>query len=179
MSQEASAAVAHGGTDTAPPRSDQSRSDLRRFATTGLHWLRSDLFLRTPSGPVGRRKILLAIACVLGGAAVSLSRTVGAGSLNTIWIEDAKNLLDQSLNFSFWTTLKTPISGYYQEPARGITELAIQFPLRWVPPSSTRSMALSPTSPAGRTCAALGSGCSSPRLRARYRSRTRRPTTTW
>jgi hypothetical protein len=116
-----------------PSRSVQSRSGLGHFATTGVSWLRSNLFLRTPSGPVGWRKILLAIACVLGGAAVSLSRTVGAGSLNTIWIEDAKNLLDQSLNFSFWTTLKTPISGYYQEPARFITELAVQFPLRWVP----------------------------------------------
>ena len=133
MSQEASAEVAHGGTDTAPSRLVKSRPDPRRFATVGLHWLRSDLFLRTPSGPVGWRKILLAIACVLGGAAVSLSRTVGAGSLNTIWIEDAKNLLDQSLNSSFWTTLKSPISGYYQEPARIITELAVQFPLRWVP----------------------------------------------
>ena len=60
------------------------------------------MFLRTESGPVGWRKILLALACVLGGAAVSLSRTVGAGALNTIWIEDAKFLLSQALNYPFW-----------------------------------------------------------------------------
>ena len=82
------------------------------------------MFLRTESGPVGWRKILLAIACVIGGAAVSLSRTVGAGSLNTIWIEDAKNLLTQALNSPFRVDIRTPISGYYQVPARIITEIA-------------------------------------------------------
>jgi hypothetical protein len=138
MSQGASAEVAPGGTGTVPSRSAPSRpgssgSGLGRFAATGADWLRSEVFLRTESGPVGWRKILLAIACVIGGAAVSLSRTVGAGSLNTIWIEDAKNLLNQALNSSFAATVKTPISGYYQVPARVITEIAIRFPLSWVP----------------------------------------------
>jgi hypothetical protein len=138
MSQGASAEVAPGGTGTVPSRSAPSRpgssgSRLGRFAATGADWLRSEVFLRTESGPVGWRKILLAIACVIGGAAVSLSRTVGAGSLNTIWIEDAKNLLNQALNSSFAATVKTPISGYYQVPARVITEIAIRFPLSWVP----------------------------------------------
>jgi hypothetical protein len=133
MTQEASAEVAPGGTDTAPSRSVPSGSGLRRWAAIGVDWLRSDLFLRTASGRVGWPKILLAIACVIGGAAVSLSRTVGPGSLNTIWIEDAKNLLSQALNSPFSQTVKTPISGYYQVPARIITEIAIQFPLSWVP----------------------------------------------
>jgi hypothetical protein len=99
----------------------------------GLNWLRHDLFRRTEAGPVGRRKILLALACTAAGVAVSLSRTVGAGSLNTIWIEDAKFLIDQALNNSVWTAVSTPISSYYQEPARLITAVAVQFPLAWVP----------------------------------------------
>jgi hypothetical protein len=97
------------------------------------NWLRNDLFRRTEGGPVGRRKVLLAVACVAAATAVSLSRTVGAGSLNTIWIEDAKFLLQQALNDSFWRALASPISSYYQEPARILTEIAIQFPLSWAP----------------------------------------------
>jgi hypothetical protein len=147
MSQEASAEVAHGGTGTVPSRSAPSRSGspgsgLGRFAAAGVDWLRSDLFLRTESGPVGWRKILLAIACVIGGAAVSLCRTVGAGSLNTTWIEDAKNLLSQGLDSPFAQTLRTPISGYYQVPARIITEIAIAFPLSWAPGIMSAAAAL-------------------------------------
>jgi hypothetical protein len=117
-----------GQTSTAPPRRGP-----RQPAVGMAHWLRKDLFRRTESGPVGWRKILLAVACVAAAAAVSLSRTVGAGSLNTIWIEDAKFLLDQALNESFWRALTTPISSYYQEPARVLTEIAVQFPLSWAP----------------------------------------------
>jgi hypothetical protein len=147
MSQEASAEVAQSETGTVPARSAPRRwgssgSGPRRFAAAGVDWLRSDVFLGTESGQVGWRKILLAFACVIGGAAVSLCRTVGAGSLNTIWIEDAKNLLSQALNSPFGQTLKTPISGYYQEPARVITEIAIQFPLSWVPGIMSAAAAL-------------------------------------
>jgi len=98
-----------------------------------LAWLRQDLFRRTESGPIGWRKIALAVAAVAVGAAISLSRTVGPGSLNTIWIEDARFLLDQALNNSFTTALAAPISSYYQEPARLITAVAVLFPLSWVP----------------------------------------------
>jgi hypothetical protein len=115
-------------TSTSPPQ-----RGLRQFAAAGVKWLRTDLFLRTESGPVGWRKILLAAAAVAVATAVSLSRTVGAGSLNTIWIEDAKFLLDQALNDSFWRTLVSPISSYYQEPARIFTGIAVQFPLSWAP----------------------------------------------
>jgi hypothetical protein len=147
MSQEAGAEVARGGTGTVPPRSTPSRlgssgGAVGRLAATGVDWLRSDVFLRTDGGPVGWRKILLAIACVIGGAAVSLSRTVGAGSLNTIWIEDAKNLLSNALNSPFSQNVRTPISGYYQVPARIITEIAVQFPLSWVPGIMSAAAAL-------------------------------------
>src|ERR1700753_3873359 len=116
---------AASGQTTAVP----AQQGPRRHVATVLDWLKKDLCLRTESGPVGWRKILLAVACVVAGTAISLSRTVGAGSLNTIWIEDAKFLLNQALNNSFWTALRAPISSYYQEPARVFTEIAIHFPL--------------------------------------------------
>jgi hypothetical protein len=106
---------------------------LRWLAAAVLDWLRKDLFRPSAGGPVGWRKVLLAVACVIAAAAVSLSRTVGPGSLNTIWIEDAKFLLNQALNNSFLTALRAPISSYYQEPARLLTAIAVQFPLAWAP----------------------------------------------
>ena len=128
MSQETETEAASGHSG-----GGASRWSLRWFAAVLLNWLKKDLFRRTEGGPVGWRKILIAVACVIAGTAISLSRTVGAGSLNTIWIEDAKFLLNQGLNVSFWTALRAPISSYYQEPARIFTEIAIQFPLSWAP----------------------------------------------
>jgi hypothetical protein len=128
MSQEADMHTAADETSTSPPG-----RRLRWLAAVLFNWLRKDLFLRTEGGPVGWRKILLAVAFVVAATAISLSRTVGAGSLNTIWIEDAKFLLQQALNGSFWHALASPISTYYQEPARIFTEIAIQFPLSWTP----------------------------------------------
>ena len=127
MSQETEMA-ASGRTSTAA-----RRWSPHWLAVVLLNWFKQDLFRRTESGPVGWRKILLATLAVIAAMAISLSRTVGPGSLNTIWIEDAKFLLDQGLNNSFWTVLRAPISSYYQEPARILTEIAIQFPLSWTP----------------------------------------------
>jgi hypothetical protein len=128
MRQETGTQATSGQAAALPPRWGP-----RRAAAVFVDWLRTDLFRRTDSGPVGLRKILLAVAAVLAATAISLSRTVGAGSLNTVWIEDAKFLLDQALNASFWKALTSPISTYYQEPARILTEVAIQFPLSWAP----------------------------------------------
>ncbi len=106
----------------------------RRLPAVIMNWLRTDLFRRTDSGPVGWRKILLAVGCLIAGTAISLSRTLGPGSLNTVWIEDAKFLLNQGLNMPAWQAISSPISSYYQEPARLITEGALRvFPLSWVP----------------------------------------------
>jgi hypothetical protein len=106
----------------------------RRLSVVIVNWLRTDLFRRTDGGPVGWRKILLATGCLVAATAISLSRTVGPGSLNTVWIEDAKFLLNQGLNMPAWQAIAAPISSYYQEPARLITEGALHvFPLSWVP----------------------------------------------
>lgn len=128
MSQGADTEAASGASG-APA----AREGLRGFATGIADWLRSRLFLRTAPGPVGWRKMLLATAFVIAGAAVSLARTEGPGALNTIWIEDAKYLLNQGLNRPFLMNVSTPISGYYQVPARLITQLAVQFPVKWEP----------------------------------------------
>ena len=108
---------------------------VRRLSAVIVNWLREDLFRRTDSGPVGWRKTLLAACCLVAATAISLIRTAGpGGSLNTIWIEDAKFLLNQGLNMPAWQAISSPISSYYQEPARLITEGALRvFPLSWVP----------------------------------------------
>jgi hypothetical protein len=121
-----------------PPVSSEAQEVPRQWSARQLpaiimNWLRTDLFRRTDSGPVGWRKILLATGCLIAATAISVSRTLGPGSLNTVWIEDAKFLLQQALNESFWRALASPISSYYQEPARIFTEIAIQFPLSWTP----------------------------------------------
>src|ERR1700739_2751340 len=83
MSQGTDMQAASGQTTSVPAQ----QGPPRRAAAAVLDWLKKDLFLRTESSPVGWRKILIAVACVIAGTAISLSRTVGAGSLNTIWIQ--------------------------------------------------------------------------------------------
>jgi hypothetical protein len=117
---------------SAHKETDRTHWALRLIADLA-QWLRGTLFLRTADGPVGWRKAALAAACVVAATAVSLSRTAGPGSLNTLWIEDAKFLLGQGLNQPFWKALASPISSYYQEPARLLTEVALQFPLSVTP----------------------------------------------
>src|ERR1700722_12957986 len=129
MSQETGMQPVSSETTTVTPQ-----RGARWLAAVIVGWMRRDLFRRTDSGPVGWRKILLGAGCVVAATAISLSRTVGPGSLNTVWIEDAKFLLNQGLNLPAWRALAAPISSYYQEPARLITEGALRvFPLSWVP----------------------------------------------
>src|SRR5580704_15512222 len=129
MSQETGMQPVSSETRTVP-----RQWGARRLSAVIVSWLRTDLFRRTDSGPVGWRKILLAAGCLVAATAISLSRTVGPGSLNTVWIEDAKFLLNQGLNLPTWKAISAPISSYYQVPARLITEGAVHiFPLSWVP----------------------------------------------
>jgi hypothetical protein len=121
------------GTEAAPGSGEVASGEVRERSARVIAWLRAEVFRPTESGPIGWRKPLIAVLAVVAGVAVSLSRTRGAGSLNTIWIEDAKYLLNNALNDSFWSAFTTPISSYYQQPARIFTEIAIQFPLTWAP----------------------------------------------
>jgi hypothetical protein len=82
---------------------------------------------------MGWRQVLGAIVLVVVGAAISLARTSGPGALNTTWIEDANNFLQDALHQSVMTTLTTQMNGYYDVVPRAITAIAVAFPLTWAP----------------------------------------------
>jgi hypothetical protein len=96
-------------------------------------WLRSTLFRPVSKRPLGWRQVLCAAAFMIVCAAVSLSRTEGPGSLNTTWIEDAGNFLQDALHEGVMTTLTTQMNGYYDVVPRSITAIAMVFPLKFVP----------------------------------------------
>jgi hypothetical protein len=112
--------------DTGTPKRSRRMSGIAA-------WLRSALFRETSARPLGWRQVLGAIAFVVVGAAVSLARTSGPGALNTIWIEDANNFLQDALHQSVMTTLTTQMNGYYDVVPRALTAIAAPFPLTWVP----------------------------------------------
>jgi hypothetical protein len=103
-----------------------------RLARIG-EWLRSALFLPPVARTVGWRQVVGGAVFVVIGAAVSLARTSGPGALNTIWIEDAGNFLQDALHESVMTTLTTQMNGYYDLVPRAVTTIAVTFPLTWVP----------------------------------------------
>jgi len=96
-------------------------------------WLRSALFRPTTARPLGWRQVLGAVVFLVVGAAVSLARTEGPGSLNTTWIEDANNFLQDALHQGVMTTITTQMNGYYDVVPRAFTAIAVTFPLSWVP----------------------------------------------
>jgi hypothetical protein len=95
--------------------------------------LRSSLFLPPLAQTVSWRQVAGGAVFVVLGAAVSLARTSGPGALNTIWIEDANNFLQDALHESVMTTLTTQMNGYYDVVPRAVTAIAMTFPLTWVP----------------------------------------------
>jgi hypothetical protein len=96
-------------------------------------WLRSALFRQAAARPLGWRNVLGGAAFLIAGAAASLARTEGPGSLNTTWIEDAGNFLQEALWNPVLTTLTTPVNGYYEGVPRAITAIAVTFPIQWAP----------------------------------------------
>jgi hypothetical protein len=96
-------------------------------------WLRSNLFPQASGGRLTWRRVLAGALFVVAGAGVSLVRTSGPGALNTTWIEDAGNFLQDALNQSVLTTLTTQINGYYEVVPRVITAVAVAFPVAWAP----------------------------------------------
>jgi hypothetical protein len=95
--------------------------------------LRSTLFLPPLARTVSWRQVAGGAVFIVVGAAVSLARTSGPGALNTIWIEDANNFLQDALHESVMTTLTTQMNGYYDVVPRAVTAIAMTFPLTWVP----------------------------------------------
>ena len=123
-------------------RGKQALRTLRSRLSPVPEWLRTVLF-RPAVGPrascpraswrVGWRRLMGGTAFVVVGAAVSLGRTSGPGALNTIWIEDAGNFLQDGLHKPVLTTIATQMNGYYDVVPRLITAVAVPFPLQWVP----------------------------------------------
>jgi hypothetical protein len=112
-----------------PPAGGGSLSRLSGLSA----WLRSNLFLQSDRGRPTWRQVLAGILFVVAGAAVSLTRTSGPGALNSTWIEDAGNFLQDGLNHSVLTTLTTQMNGYYDVVPRVITAVAVAFPVAWAP----------------------------------------------
>jgi hypothetical protein len=95
--------------------------------------VRSGLFQQPAQARVGWRQVLLAVVFLAVGTTASLLRTRGPGSLNSIWIEDANNFLQDALHQSVLTTLTTQMNGYYDLIPRAVTAVAVTFPLSWAP----------------------------------------------
>jgi hypothetical protein len=85
------------------------------------------------SGPAGRRSIWLAAAAVAGAAVVSLLRTSGTGPLQSVFEEDARNVLTEALDRSTAKAVVEPIAGYYVLAPRLLGEFATLFPVSWMP----------------------------------------------
>jgi hypothetical protein len=96
-------------------------------------WLRSNLFRQSSGARLTWRRVLAGVLFVIAGAAVSLARTSGPGALNSTWIEDAGNFLQDALNQPVLTTLTTQVNGYYLVVPRAITAAAVAFPITWAP----------------------------------------------
>jgi hypothetical protein len=120
-------------TDEAEPREAAANGGYWSRLSGLPAWLRSALFRQPSGGRVGWRQIAAGALFIVAGAAVSLPRTAGPGTLNTIWIEDAGNFLQDALHQSVLTTLTTQMNGYYDVVPRAVTAIAVAFPLAWAP----------------------------------------------
>ncbi len=109
----------------APRRSADPPLERGATAARLASWLRDEVFRQQAGSRVTWRKVLAAIAFVTGCAALSLARTGGPGALNSIWIEDAGNFLNDALHKSVMTTLTTQMNGYYDVVPRAITAIAV------------------------------------------------------
>jgi energy-converting hydrogenase Eha subunit E len=96
-------------------------------------WLRSNLFRQSSGGRPTWRSVLAGVLFAIAAAAASLARTSGPGALNSTWIEDAGNFLQDALNQPVLTTLTTQINGYYEVVPRVISAIAVTFPVAWAP----------------------------------------------
>jgi energy-converting hydrogenase Eha subunit E len=96
-------------------------------------WLRSNLFRQSSGGRLTWRRVLAGVLFAIAAAAASLARTSGPGALNSTWIEDAGNFLQDALNQPVLTTLTTQINGYYEVVPRVISAIAVTFPVAWAP----------------------------------------------
>jgi hypothetical protein len=113
--------------DAAEPPTPQRRPGRFEWARTAL----DSLFPQTEASPVSRRAIGLAVLAVAAGTAISLGRTTGAGPFQSIWEEDARNLLTDALLRPGAFNLVTPYVGYFQLLPRMMAEVAAFVPISY------------------------------------------------
>ncbi len=89
------------------------------------------LFPNAAAVRLSRRMVALAVLAVLAGAAVSLARVAGTGALQSIWEEDARDILDGALTSPGLATLARPAVGYVVVGPRLLGFLATGFPVSW------------------------------------------------
>ncbi len=78
-----------------------------------------------------RYRVLWGALAILAGAALSLMRSRRPGALNTVWIEDAQNFLNDALIDTFRHNLFKSLNGYYHAGPRALAELVSLFPVSW------------------------------------------------
>ncbi|MEV4320362.1 hypothetical protein [Actinocrispum sp. NPDC049592] len=92
----------------------------------------SRLFPGADSGRAATRKgLLLGLLAVLAATVVSLLRTSGTGPLQSVFEEDARDILSDALDTSGAKAVLTPVQGYFVIGPRLLGELATFFPISW------------------------------------------------
>src|SRR5262245_7734045 len=89
-----------------------------------------------------RTRLAVAASAVILGTVVSLLRTTGTGALQSIWEEDARDILDGALNTPGWGAVGRPVAGYFVMGPRLIGEFATLFPISWAAAVLSLSSAL-------------------------------------
>jgi hypothetical protein len=83
-----------------------------------------------PAAPVGRRRLLFGALAVAAGTAVSLARTAGTGPFQSIWEEDARDLLTDAYLKPAVYNVFHPYVGYFQVVPRLMGQLATLLPVK-------------------------------------------------
>jgi len=113
---------------TEPAQAAPAREATRpRRVTTYL----AELFPQSERVPIGPRKVVVAVLAVAVGTVVSLARTTGTGPFQSIWEEDARDLLTQALMRPGAFNLVKPFVGYFQLLPRLMGEVAAFVPISW------------------------------------------------
>lgn len=119
------------GTTENPSKHDDIAIEEAPPPRRGFRAGMAGLFAATADRPFTRRQKLGIVFAVVLGAIVSLLRTTGTGPLQSIWEEDARDVLTDTQFMSGARTVVRPMVGYFVVVARLLGELADVFPLSW------------------------------------------------
>ncbi len=109
--------------DPAPPAVRDRRGGL--FARLAV------LFPTAPMRVLTRRDVLLGTLLVVAAAVVSMLRITGTGALQSIWQEDANEVLTEAYYRTPAKTIISPLNGYFTLVPRLLGVLAAFLPVSW------------------------------------------------